>query len=725
MRIVYGQKQRVGQGGERAIMKKKLNMPHVAKHSTINILLVILIMVLIGFALLLGRSYKALNLSIEQERVQSVEQIGFLLSDKVNQLKNVYIDDTVRLVNIIESFNIQNKDELRHVLKADEEVLLATEGGQLEALDGSNWIIRDDAMKENILSGEGVQSSFGSEPVKGDYWLFSCPIAPRVIDGQTVIGVIKAVSAKEYADVAAKCLYNGLGAAYVVDANGVIVMRPETTGGVEAFKGYNLLDKLRNENVPEPEIEALQTSLRDQQQYQLVLTMDGVTWLVQSIPGDTHRGIVITVPVSITAKGTFSSMRQVIILVVLFVLALGGIVLVGVLYALHKNHLAEVSALKIQAKNDFLDKMSHDIRTPLNAIVGMHELALRALDDRDAVADYLNKAKGSSEYLISVVNDILDMSKIESGKMTISHTPFSMETLLNHIYQMESMEASRKNLKLILEMPTDHKTDYMGDPVRIRQCLMNLVSNAIKFTKEGGYVRLACQTQVLDEQRTRVVLTVQDNGIGMSEDFRERLFSPFEQEASSMTSTYTGSGLGLAIVKSLVELMGGSIEVESQMDVGSTFIIELPLETIERTTLEVDELTEEEIGAQMKGKRILFVEDNALNREVGVSLLEQLGLRVDSAENGKEAAEAFERTPAGYYALIFMDIQMPIMNGYEAARHIRSSAHPDGATVPILALSANAFDEDARKSREAGMQGHLAKPIDMTELMRALKKYIQ
>ena len=253
---------------------------------------------------------------------------------------------------------------------------------------------------------------------------------------------------------------------------------------------------------------------------------------------------------------------------------------------------------------------------------------------------------------------------------------------------------------------------------------MNLVSNAMKFTPEGGSIRLGYLSEPMDNGRSLVTLWVKDSGVGMSEDFRDRLFQPFEQENSSMTGFHTGSGLGLAIVKNLVELMGGDISVESQLGKGSTFTLRLPLPHSVMAQAE-KESNGANLTSRLKGRRILFVEDNLLNREIGVNLLEQMGLLGDSAENGKAAVEAFERSEAGCYSLIFMDIQMPVMNGYDATRRIRASSHPDAKSIPILALSANAFDEDARKSLDAGMQGHLAKPIDMTELTKALKKHIR
>lgn len=706
-------------------MESKPDKVHMMESLRVRIILIILALVLVVFGLLFIRSYKNLNLSIQDERVKSVEQIGALLSDKVNQLKEVYIEDTKQISKLITNFDINSKEELKNVLADEDEFLLVTEEGRFQALSGELWLIEDDGLRKNILNGSGVTTSFASAQTRGDYWLFSIGIDPVTIDGKTIIGVVKPVSVQEYADVATLCLYDGMGAAYVIDNDGIIIMRPKTEDILEEFNGYNLFSILKQEKISEEEIENFRISIKEQKRYQIVAKIKSTIWLIQTVPGDYGRGIVITIPVSVIAKDTYSHMRQVIILIALIVFLLAGIIMVSIVHILRKIQLAEASQARIRAKNDFLDKMSHDIRTPLNAIVGMHELALRSLDDRSALADYLNKAKRSSDYLISVINDILDMSKIENGKMNISQVPFSMEELLNHVYQMEILAAQNKKIEFSLCIQTPIETDFLGDPVRIRQCLMNLVSNAIKFTLEGGSIRLGYQEDKTDDQNALIMLTVQDTGIGMSEEFRSQMFKPFEQENSSMTSNYPGSGLGLAIVSNLVHIMGGEIVVDSALGKGSEFTIRLPLVRSAKSHEENPEKSEAELMELLKGKRLLFVEDNELNREIGVSLLEQFGLLVDQAENGKIAEETFAQSPAGYYSLIFMDIQMPVRNGYDAARNIRASGHPDSHTIPILALSANAFDEDARKSVEVGMQGHLAKPIDLAELKAALKKYIQ
>ena len=392
--------------------------------------------------------------------------------------------------------------------------------------------------------------------------------------------------------------------------------------------------------------------------------------------------------------------------------------------ALRRKREEDKKAAAVEAQTSFLAKMSHDIRTPLNAIVGMHELALESMDDRDAVYDCLIKAKKSSEYLMSVINDVLDMSRIENGKMKAAHEPFDLNEVLESVMTVEGPTAAEKKLNLTLRTPDSISRDFVGDGQRLRQCLMNLVNNAVKFTPAGGEVTVTAHVTPQDDSHSAVQLSVSDTGIGMSEEFMEHIFQPFEQEQNSMYNSNVGSGLGLSIVYEFVSLMGGKTSVQSKKGEGSTFTIDLTLETVPHVEKKKDVLSEKALARRFRGKKILLVEDNLINRQILKNLLVKMELTVDEAENGKAAVDRYLAEPAGTYALILMDIMMPVMGGLEAARNIRSAGRADSGTVPIIALSANAFEEDAKKSMEAGMQMHLAKPVEVDELRRVLLRYI-
>ena len=300
-----------------------------------------------------------------------------------------------------------------------------------------------------------------------------------------------------------------------------------------------------------------------------------------------------------------------------------------------------------------------------------------------------------------------------------------MKELLDTVVQLEVYPASEKALTFRLDCPENIHPGFFGDAVRIKQCLINLTSNAIKFTPEQGTVTLTYREQMEDDRYTRVYFVVEDTGIGMSEGFMKQMFHPFEQEQSSLTSAHVGSGLGLAIVHSLVTLMNGTIHAESKINQGSRFVIELPLERTELSEAEPENERTDELPAYLLGKRILLAEDNEINREIVAELLTGLGFVVDGAANGAEALERFKQSSMGYYSIILMDIQMPVMNGLEAVAAIRKSAHMDAQRIPIIALSANAFEEDVEKSLANGMQAHISKPVDINTIKKLFVKYIR
>lgn len=674
--------------------------------------------------LLFIRAYQKLNASILNERVDAVRQLGFLLSDKVAMLKDAYADETRQLAFMLENSQVTSREEMRRMFSGCGDILLVTAAGNLQTMDGRMWIIKDDDLRINVSQGTNVESSFATIQTQGDFWLFSLGLKGVTLDGEEIAGLVKPVNAQEYADIATIPLYNGMGASYVIDSDGRIVMRPNATEANDLFNGYNLYSIMAKEGVSLTELEQLKTAVAQGQSFQFVTFMRDMAWLIQSVSTDANRGIIIAVPISVTAKDTYGQMRSVIFLITLVVLFLAALVLSALVLMIKRNQAVSLEQAKARAKNDFLDKMSHDIRTPLNAIIGMHELALGSPDDPGLVTDCLKKAKMSSEYLVSVINDVLDMSKIESGKMTVSNRQFNMEELLDHVMQMEENPAREKRLSLFLDLESPIDTDFIGDPLRIRQCLINLVSNSIKFTPESGEIHLSYRVEPIDETYCQVRFKVRDTGIGMSEDFLERIFTPFEQEYSSLTSSYAGSGLGLSIVNSLVSLMNGTIFVESDLGHGSCFTISLPLPMAPKSAASRPVMDEEGLVEQLKDRRVLVAEDNDINREIISLMLEKLGLAVDTAVNGRDVLNKFTQSSPDSYSMILMDIQMPVMDGLEAARQIRASARPD-RRIPIVALSANAFDEDTQRSLDAGMQAHLAKPVDIIELKRILKLYIK
>lgn len=401
-----------------------------------------------------------------------------------------------------------------------------------------------------------------------------------------------------------------------------------------------------------------------------------------------------------------------------------------------------------RAKSQFLARMSHEIRTPMNAIVGLTELARHRKEDSRQVEEYLDKIETSSKVLLNIINDVLDMSAIESDKIKIVQKPFWLKEILDSIATVYATQCRQKGVTF--EMDTREVTDYhvYGDGLRLNQILLNLISNAYKFTPEGGRITVIVREVQRHERNAYYKFCVTDTGEGMGSEMMARLFQPFEQEGAETAQKHGGSGLGLSIAKNLVELMGGSISCQSEKGCGTTFTVSLPfaLEAVSETgtdaAVEIEEPANETKAVEMEepaneteipeqeaydfhGKKILLVEDTELNAEIVTELLDLVNMKADHAWNGKEAVEMFENADAGTYEVVLMDIQMPVMNGYEATEAIRGLKHPEAATIPIYAMTANAFTEDVSAALNAGMNGHIAKPIDTVILYQTLYKVVQ
>ncbi len=396
----------------------------------------------------------------------------------------------------------------------------------------------------------------------------------------------------------------------------------------------------------------------------------------------------------------------------------------------HQTTLAVEAALEIaekasQAKTDFLSNMSHDIRTPMNAIVGLTTLMENELDQPEKLAEHLHKLESSGQLLLGIINNILDMSRIESGKTTLSVEPMHLSQQLDQLSTMIRAQASEKAQTFTVSTHLRHE-NLLADPTRLNQVLMNILSNAVKYTPRGGHIRFEVEELPRNEHYAKYRFVVQDDGIGMSKAYQKTLFDPFTREERSGTNRVQGTGLGMAITKNIVDLMGGSISVESATGKGTRFevVLEFPIDTEADAVPEAQALPEEpEDVSPLCGMNFLCAEDNAINAEILELLLKSKGAHCKICPNGQEIVDAFVRVKPGEYDMILMDVQMPVMDGLEAARRIRSSANPLGQVIPILAMTANAFLEDMQKSKEAGMDEHLSKPVDIDALEQTVKRF--
>lgn len=401
-------------------------------------------------------------------------------------------------------------------------------------------------------------------------------------------------------------------------------------------------------------------------------------------------------------------------------------------YAVKQEQLAEAAQAANKSKTSFLFNMSHDIRTPMNAIIGFANLAQNAKCSTEQMHSYLSKILVASQHLLSLINDILEMSRIESGKITLEPAPTSWNEMLQELQTiMQEQIESKKQSFTISIAPLTH--DYvMIDKLRMEQVLVNLVSNASKYTPEHGSIRVElAQYPAAKPNQALYKISVIDNGMGMSEDFVKKIFSPFERANNTTVSKIQGTGLGMSITKSIVDLANGTIDVKSKLGEGTEIIVAVTLclctdaETAARNAKQLDKQQAQAEQPDFKGKRLLVVEDNKLNREITVTILEQTGIITEQAEDGSVAVKMVQEAAPGYYDLILMDIQMPIMDGYEATKQIRALPDKRLAQLPIIAVSANAFEEDKKASLVAGMDGHIAKPINVPDLFALMQKLIK
>lgn len=374
-----------------------------------------------------------------------------------------------------------------------------------------------------------------------------------------------------------------------------------------------------------------------------------------------------------------------------------------------------------KAKSEFLSYMSHDIRTPINGIMGMTELAIKHIDDKERALDCLGKVQSSSSHLLNLVNDVLVMSRIEMNKTEIGHAPFDIRMCLANCASIIDGQLIDREVELVRMFEEVEHPWVIGDELHLRQILINILGNSVKFTPDGGKIYFRVREMQTEEGKAVFQMEVEDTGIGMKPEFLPHLFDPFAQEDGGSRTTYKGTGLGMAITKKFLDLLGGTVRVESTLNVGTKFMIELPME-IDYEGKKSGE-KEQDCDIVLKGMKVLLVEDNELNMEIAKAILEEQEIIVTDAENGQIAVERFGSNPPGTFDVILMDIMMPVMDGLTATKVIREMEREDAKEIPILAMTANAYDEDIQKTQEAGMTAHLSKPIDVNLLLRTLKFY--
>jgi signal transduction histidine kinase/ActR/RegA family two-component response regulator len=522
--------------------------------------------------------------------------------------------------------------------------------------------------------------------------------------------------------------YNGQGYSYVIDKTGDIIVRPQDKQSNRTLS--NAFDVIDAGSDSSEKTETLRNAVTEGKSGIIYCDFDGEPIVIafSAIGGTDSWCLLSLIPEEAFSAHLDSIMRVSYLILIL----LAVIIVVLIIYLFYRrllrqkekdNEILMETAQKAEAENHaksrFLSHMSHDIRTPINGIMGMTGIAIKNIDSKERVLDCLYKIDGSSRHLLSLINDVLDMSRIESGKTEMVHEPFDIRACLANCVSIIDGQLASREIDFIQEFEEFDNPIVLGDELHLRQILINILSNAVKFTPDGKKIFFRA-SRVEKDEKSVFRFEIEDEGIGMKPDFLPHLFDAFSQEDGGTRTNYKGTGIGMAITKSLVELMGGTIGVASTLNIGTAFVVEVPLE-LGSNCVEEHEHTNEQ--TDLNGMRVLLVEDNELNMEIAKEVLESEGIIVTCAENGQAALDIYEASECGAFDAILMDLMMPVMDGLTATKKIRELDKPDSKIIPIIAMTANAFEEDMQKTKEAGMNAHLSKPIQIDVLYSTLAKF--
>ena len=747
-------------GKEQAITKrKKIIVPLV--------FLILILLSLIFVKLLLNRmnSYIAENGKSSMGAV--VEQIQQTYDLQVNGyysqlhlLEDSLIQKEVRSIELD-----RNKKFFEAWQKESESTLIfLQENGKAITTDGTK--LRVDMPSKLLLDlrngyNIGKLVSLDYNQKKKDGYLVAIPCQEYTINGETYTAIGTLYDHSKLDSMLSVKSYNGNAYLFMLDNDGNITYTNQKED--KFFRNYFLLKHLKGDQaITEEEADSLQKKLDGREQGVELLGSDKPYYLGYC-PIENNNTMLICIVEKSVVDNVLRDYQKTIVFETILMAGFILLLFAGLFYSISRRSLAEQKAeyekrnneIQTQAmkemeesnkklkkakdittealqtaenankaKTDFLSNMSHDIRTPMNAIIGMTSLIRHDAGNKAKVIEYADKIDISSQHLLGIINDVLDMSKIEAGKTVFKYTDFSILDFITELNTIFHSQIDEKNQTLTIIKENIRHEWVNGDQVHLMQIFSNLVSNAVKYTQEGGKIQFLveeCETKSSVYAKYRFL--VSDNGMGMSADFKDTIFDAFTRAESSMTNKIQGTGLGMAITKNLVEAMGGTIDVESELGQGSCFEVLIDLRIAEDRFVSSAEQAEkdEPAGNVLKGMRFLCAEDNELNAEILMELLKIEGAECTICENGKRVLEAFEQSAPGDYDMILMDVQMPVMNGYEATKAIRRSSHELAKTIPIIAMTANAFSEDIQHSLAAGMNAHVSKPVEMKVLEKTIR----
>ena len=515
------------------------------------------------------------------------------------------------------------------------------------------------------------------------------------------------------------------------DTNGVMMYK--SFGIRLLIDGYNIYPKFSQcEIIYNEDPDILEQKCRNHETVVVALNINGEEYYFCSAPIAPKDWSVAFIAQSKYLDDVSGNAFSRIILYIGLIFILLGTAIVYLVITIYKNKSIKKSNEEIiklnndlesatKAKSDFLSNMSHDIRTPINGIIGMTTIAKNVPGNPDKTNECLNKIEGASSHLLSLINDVLDMTRIERGKTEISSNPIDIRTIFDNCCSIIKGQISDRDLEFNTEFYCDHPHIF-GDELHLRQIFINILGNAVKFTQDGGKINFTCKEMNVVENKINLSFEIEDTGIGMRQEFLDKIFEPFSQDEGGARSKYNGTGLGMAISKQLTDLMDGTINVQSELGKGSKFTVTIPFEI---NTEEVVKEVHIPSSTNLTGVKLLLVEDNELNMEIASELLEEAGAIITQAGNGLQAVNLFIDNDPGTFDAILMDIMMPVMSGLEAAKTIRSLPRDDALTIPIFAMTANAFESDIKATKEAGMNAHLSKPIQIDEVIKTIAYFLE
>ena len=747
-------------GIEQVITKrKKIIMP--------LFFLILIFLSLIFVKLLLNRMNSYIAESGKSSMGAVVEQIQQTYDLQVNGyysqlhlLEDSLIQEEVRSIELD-----RNKKFFEAWQKESESTLLfLQENGKAITTDGTK--LRVDMPSKCLLDlrngyNIGKLVSLDYNQKKKDGYLVAIPCQEYTINGETYTAIGTLYDHSKLDSMLSVKSYNGNAYLFMLDNDGNITYTNQIED--KFFRNYFLLKHLKGDQaITEEEADSLQKKLDGREQGVELLGSDKPYYLGYC-PIENNNTMLICIVEKSVVDNVLKDYQKTIVFETILMAGFILLLFAGLFYSISRRSLAEQKAeyekrnneIQTQAmkemeesnkklkkakdittealqtaenankaKTDFLSNMSHDIRTPMNAIIGMTSLIRYDAGNKDKVIEYADKIDISSQHLLGIINDVLDMSKIEAGKTVFKYNDFSILNFIQEINTLFQSQIDEKKQTLTIIKENIRHEWVNGDQVHLMQIFSNLLSNAVKYTQEGGKIQFLveeCETNSSVYAKYRFL--VRDNGIGMSADFKDKIFDAFTRAESSVTNKIQGTGLGMAITRNLVEAMGGTIDVESELGQGSCFEVLIELRNAEDRTvaLAAQEEIDEQDGNILQGMRFLCAEDNELNAEILTELLKIEGAECTICENGEEVLKAFEQSAPGDYDMILMDVQMPVMNGYEATKAIRRSSHELAMTIPIIAMTANAFSEDIQHSLAAGMNAHVSKPIEMKVLEKTIR----